>query len=202
MYTTSPSTFEVYTPPVTYLEEVEETIRIPIKVEPFDQTQLEDIGLNTCSHDLSPSSREIPSVDESKPQLLPNCPSLDVSLGDQKGLEPPIKPLSPDSFRMKKVDNFTIPTTPSPHKASFHPKDKYCYYHPCIDDPEKHYGFKPCLLGHSGSLSVDFLNLEMIKDDWELESKEVSFLERGLNLPIRPKELGKVKFDEEKPVSS
>ncbi|GJR20549.1 hypothetical protein Tco_0969076 [Tanacetum coccineum] len=34
--------FEVYTPPVTFPEEVEETIGIPMKVEPLDHTKLED----------------------------------------------------------------------------------------------------------------------------------------------------------------
>ncbi|GJZ31949.1 hypothetical protein Tco_0576996 [Tanacetum coccineum] len=86
--------------------------------------------------------------------------------------------------------------------ASSHPKDTYCYYRPCIDDPRKHYGFKPGLLGHSGSLSVDFSKLEMIEDDWELESKEVSFLGKGLNLPVRLKEVDKVIFDEKKLGSS
>ncbi|GKF57211.1 hypothetical protein Tco_0170748, partial [Tanacetum coccineum] len=137
--------FEEYTPPVTYPEEVEETLGTPIEVEPLDETQLEDLGLNTCNHDIPLSSREVPSFDEPKPQPqpLPNCPSLDVSLGDERGPEPPIKPHSPDSFRMKVVDSLTIHTPPSPHVASFHPKDTYCYYHPCIDDPKKHYGFKP-----------------------------------------------------------
>nr|GEV09337.1 isochorismate synthase, chloroplastic [Tanacetum cinerariifolium] len=68
------------------------------------------------------------------------------------------------------------------------------------------------LLGHSGSLSVDFSNLEMIEDDWKLESKEISFLGRGFKLPVRPKELEKGVlflvfdlqgiFDERKPESS
>ncbi|GJZ27114.1 hypothetical protein Tco_0571367 [Tanacetum coccineum] len=40
--------FEVYTPPVTYPEEVEETIGIPIEVEPLNETQLKDLGMNTC----------------------------------------------------------------------------------------------------------------------------------------------------------
>ncbi|GKD72131.1 hypothetical protein Tco_1330413 [Tanacetum coccineum] len=97
--------FEVYTPPVTYMEEVEEIIRILIEVEPLNQTQTEDLGLNTCSHDLSPSFREVSSFDEpkSQPQSLPSCPSLDVSLGKERGPEPPIKPHSPDSFRMKVI---------------------------------------------------------------------------------------------------
>ncbi|GKD43983.1 hypothetical protein Tco_1268628 [Tanacetum coccineum] len=86
--------------------------------------------------------------------------------------------------------------------ASSHPKDTYCYYRPCIDDPMKHYGFKPGLLGHSGSLGVDFSNMEMIEDDWGLESKEVSFLGKGLNSPVRPKEVEKVIFDEKKLESS
>ncbi|GKD65845.1 hypothetical protein Tco_1307953, partial [Tanacetum coccineum] len=161
------SYFEVYTPPVTYPKEVEETLGTPIKVEPFDETQLEDLGLNTY-----------------------------VNLGDKRGTDPPINPYSPGSFRMKVVDSLTIHTPPSPHVASFHPKDVYCYYHSCIDDPKRHYGFRPGLLGHSGSLGVDFLNLEMIEDDWKLEFKEVSFLREGLNLPVRPKEVEKVRIKE------
>nr|GEV10401.1 ribonuclease H-like domain-containing protein [Tanacetum cinerariifolium] len=61
--------FEVYTPPVTYPEEVEETIGIPTEGKPLDHTKLEDLGFNTCSHDLFISSREISSVDELEPQL-------------------------------------------------------------------------------------------------------------------------------------
>ncbi|GKF89540.1 hypothetical protein Tco_0263503, partial [Tanacetum coccineum] len=133
---------------------------------------------------------------EPQPNPLSNCPSSDISLGEERGPEPPIKPHSPDSFRMKKVDHLTNHTPPSPHVASFHPKDTYCYYHPCIDDPKKHYGFKSGLLGHSGSLGVDFLNMEMIENDWELESKEVSFLGRRLNSLVRPKEVKKVRIKE------
>ncbi|GJV06419.1 hypothetical protein Tco_1344075 [Tanacetum coccineum] len=169
-----------------------------MEVEPLDETQLKDLGLNTCNYDIPLSNREVPSFDEPEPQPnpLPNCPSLDVSLGEERGPEPPIKPHSSDSFRMKEVDSLTIHTPPSPHVASFHPKDTYCYYHPCIDDPKKHYGFKPGLLGHSGSLGVDFSKLKMIEDDLELESKKVSFLGRGLNSPVRPKEVEKVMIKE------
>ncbi|GKA55533.1 hypothetical protein Tco_0754605 [Tanacetum coccineum] len=190
--------FEENTPPVTYPDEVEEIIGIPIEVEPLDETPLEDLGLNTCNHDIPLSSREIPNFDEPEPQPqpLPSCPSLDISLGEERGPKPPIKPHSPDSFRMKVVDNLTIHIPPSPHVASFYPKDVYCYYHPCVEDPKKHYGFKPGLLGHSGSLGVDFLNFEMIEDDWRLESKEVSFLREGLNLPVWPKELEKGRIKE------
>ncbi|GJZ58374.1 hypothetical protein Tco_0613868 [Tanacetum coccineum] len=62
---------------------------------------------------------EVPSFDELKPQPhpLPNFPSLDVSLGDERDPEPPIKPHSLNSFRMKEVDNLTIYTPPSPHAA-------------------------------------------------------------------------------------
>ncbi|GJS92266.1 hypothetical protein Tco_0774902 [Tanacetum coccineum] len=150
--------------------------RILIEVEPLDETPLEDLVLNTCNHDIPLSSKEIPSIDEPEPQQqpLPNCLSLDVSLGEERGPEPPIKPHSPDSFRMKEVDSLTINTPPSPHMASSHPKDTYCYYRPCIDDPKKHYGFKPGLLGKSASLGVDISNWEMFDDDWGLESKEVS----------------------------
>ncbi|GJZ82788.1 hypothetical protein Tco_0647961 [Tanacetum coccineum] len=54
-----------------------------------------------------------------------------------------------------------------------------------LDDPKKHYGFKPGLLGQSGSLGVDFSDLEVIEND---------FLE-GLNLPMEPKELENVRLN-------
>ncbi|GJT03732.1 hypothetical protein Tco_0838194 [Tanacetum coccineum] len=57
------------------------TIGILMEVEPLDHTKLEDLGLNTCSHDLFLSSRGVLSVDELEPQPLPNFPSLDVNLG-------------------------------------------------------------------------------------------------------------------------
>ncbi|GJV29054.1 hypothetical protein Tco_1385502 [Tanacetum coccineum] len=146
--------FEEYTSPVTYPKEVEETLGTLIEVEPLDETQLEDLGLNACNYDIPLGSREVSIFDElePRPQPLPNFPSLDASLGGERGPKPPIKPHSLDSFRMKLVDNLTIHTPSSPHVASFYLKDLYCYYHPCIDDPKKHYGFKPGLLGHSGSL--------------------------------------------------
>ncbi|GKC51330.1 hypothetical protein Tco_1074075, partial [Tanacetum coccineum] len=161
------------------------------EVEPLDKTQLEDLGLNTYNHDIPLSNREVPSFDESEPQPnpLPNCLSLDVSLGEERGPEPPIKPHSPVSFRMKEVDSLTINTPPSPHVASSHPKDTYCYYRPCIDDPKKHYGFKPGLLGKSVSLGVDISNWEMFDDDWGFESKEVSPLGEELSLFDRPNEV-------------
>ncbi|GKC80203.1 hypothetical protein Tco_1130977 [Tanacetum coccineum] len=159
--------FEEYTPPVTCPEEEEETLGTPVEVEPLDETQIEDLGLNTCNHDIPFSNREVPSFDEPEPQPnpLPNCLSLDVSLGEEKGPEPPIKPHSLDSFRMKEADSLTINTPPSPHVASSHPKDMYCYYRSCIDDPKKHYGFKLGLLGKSASLGVDISNWEMFDDD-------------------------------------
>ncbi|GJY57550.1 hypothetical protein Tco_0456665 [Tanacetum coccineum] len=82
---------------------------------------------------------------EPQPQPFPGFPSLEVDLGEERDPEPPIKPPSQDSFRMKEVDHLTIHIPPSPHVASFHLKDTYCYYHPCIDDLKKHYGFKPVL---------------------------------------------------------
>ncbi|GKC85657.1 hypothetical protein Tco_1141374 [Tanacetum coccineum] len=110
----------------------------------FEEYTTPDVGLNSCSHDLFLSSREVPSVDEPEPQPqpLPNCSSLDRSLGDERCPKPPIKLHSPDSFRMKVVDHLTIHMPPSPHVASFYPKDVYCYYHSCLDDLKKHYGFK------------------------------------------------------------
>ncbi|GKC85803.1 hypothetical protein Tco_1141520 [Tanacetum coccineum] len=143
-----PPSFEETTPHVTHPEEVDETIGIPTEVEPLDYMKLKDIGLNTCSHDLFLSSRELPSIDEPKPQLLPNFSSLDISPGDVIGPKPPIKPHSPDSSRIKVVDYLTTQTPPSPH------------------------------CGESGSLGVDFSKLEMIEDDLELESKKILFLGR------------------------
>ncbi|GKD77491.1 hypothetical protein Tco_1340112 [Tanacetum coccineum] len=58
--------------PVTHPEDVEETIGIPIEVEPLDHMKLEDLGLNTNTHDLFLSSKGFPSVDEPEPHLLPN----------------------------------------------------------------------------------------------------------------------------------
>ncbi|GJR69444.1 hypothetical protein Tco_0015509 [Tanacetum coccineum] len=63
--------FNVYTPPVTHPEEVEETIGIPMEVEPLDHMKVDDLCLNTCSHDLFSKSKEFPSVDEPEPQLYP-----------------------------------------------------------------------------------------------------------------------------------
>nr|GEU65467.1 hypothetical protein [Tanacetum cinerariifolium] len=88
---------------MTYSEEVEETLGTPMEVEPLDKTQLEDLGLNSCNNYIPLSYKEALIFDESElqPQPLLNCPSLDVSLGEERGLEPPIKPHSSDSFRMK-----------------------------------------------------------------------------------------------------
>ncbi|GJY16781.1 ribonuclease H-like domain-containing protein [Tanacetum coccineum] len=151
--------FEVNTPPVTYPEEVDETLGTLIEEEPLDHTKLKDIGLT--NRNISLSSREVPSFDEPEPQPqpLPSCPSLDVSLGDERGPKPPIKPHISNSFRMKLVDSLTIHTPPSPQTASFHPKDISCYYHPCVDDPKKHYGFK---LGDDGGAWVDIGGGELV----------------------------------------
>ncbi|GJX44263.1 ribonuclease H-like domain-containing protein [Tanacetum coccineum] len=114
------SLFEVYTPPMPYPGEVDETIGISMEVETLDHMKLEDLGLNTCSHDLFPNSREFPSVDELEPQPLPNLPFLDVNLGDKRGTNPPINPYSLGSFKMKVVEPLTIHTLPSPHVAYFY----------------------------------------------------------------------------------
>ncbi|GJX45725.1 hypothetical protein Tco_0262401 [Tanacetum coccineum] len=147
---------------MTHPEEVEGTIGFPMEVEPLHEPQLEDLGLNTCNHDIPLSSREVPSFDEPKPQPHPllNCPPLGVHLGDKRGTDPTIKPHSSDSFRMKVVDKSTINTPPSPHVAYFHPKDIYCYYHPCIDDPKKHYGFKPVFGWHLEGIHATWAQLE------------------------------------------
>ena len=118
--------FEAHTPPVTYPEKVEETLGIPMEVEPLEQAPLEDIGLNTCNDNLTLSSREFPSVDEPEPQLLHNFSSLDLHLGDKRGADPPINQYYPGSFRMKEA----IHSPPSPHVAYLHPKGVYRYFHP------------------------------------------------------------------------
>ncbi|GJR54917.1 hypothetical protein Tco_1405438 [Tanacetum coccineum] len=123
-----------------------------------------------------------------EPQPLLNSPSLDVSLGDLIGPEPPIKPHSSDISRMKVVYYLTTQTLPSPHVVNSHPKGVYSYYNPCIDDPKRYYGFKPGLLGKSVSLGVDISNWEMFDDDWGLESKEVYPLGKELSLFDRPNE--------------
>ncbi|GJS12873.1 hypothetical protein Tco_0407345 [Tanacetum coccineum] len=58
--------FEEYTPPVTYSEEVEKTLGTPIEVEPLNETKLEEVGLN-CNHNTPFSSREVPSFDGPEP---------------------------------------------------------------------------------------------------------------------------------------
>ncbi|GJT02488.1 hypothetical protein Tco_0823657 [Tanacetum coccineum] len=179
--------FEEYTQPVTYPKEVKMTLGTPIEVKPLNETKLEEVGLN-CNHNTPFSSREVPSFDGPEPQPLLNSPSLDVSLGDVIGPEPPIKPHSPDSSRMKVVDYLTTQTSPSPHVANSHPKGVYSYYNPGIDDPKRHYRFKLGLLGKSVSLGVDISNWEKFDDDWGLESKEVSPLGE-LSLFDRPNEV-------------
>ncbi|GKB43942.1 hypothetical protein Tco_0888884, partial [Tanacetum coccineum] len=49
-----------------------------MEVEPLDHMKLEDLGLNTNTHDLFLSSKGFPSVDEPEPQLLPNFSPVDV----------------------------------------------------------------------------------------------------------------------------
>ncbi|GJZ21687.1 hypothetical protein Tco_0558726, partial [Tanacetum coccineum] len=111
---------EAYIPPVTYPTEVDETIGIPMEVEPLDHTKLEDLGLNTCNHDIPLTSRGIPSVDELEPQLLPNFSPLDVNLEGKRESDLPINPYITGSFRMKVVKPLTIHTPPLPHVAYFH----------------------------------------------------------------------------------
>ncbi|GJR41685.1 hypothetical protein Tco_1309788 [Tanacetum coccineum] len=64
------SSFEEYTPPVTYPEEVENTFGTLIEVEPLNETKLEELVLN-CNHNTSLSSREVPSFDKPEPQPQP-----------------------------------------------------------------------------------------------------------------------------------
>ncbi|GJY98950.1 hypothetical protein Tco_0516380 [Tanacetum coccineum] len=101
----------LYDEPIGDLDMMEDKVdnpspqRIPMEVEPLDHMKLEDLGLNTSTRDLFLSSRGFPSVDESKPQLLPKFSPLDVNLGDKRGTDPPINQYSPGSFRMKVISD-------------------------------------------------------------------------------------------------
>lgn len=172
--------FEAHTPPMTYPEEVEETIGTPIEVEPLDQAPLEDIGLNTYKDNLTLSSREVPSFDETEPQPkpLPNLPSLDENLGIEIGSDPPIKPYSPGSLRIKVVD-------PKPCRVEANIGVEHnltCLHHPFMIDRKKHYGFKPGLLGQDRSPTRNLSKL--VEND--------PFLGENSNSPIDQSELGKV----------
>jgi hypothetical protein len=165
---------------VTYPEQVEETIGAPMEVEHLDQTQQDEIGLNTRSHNLSLSSMEVPSFDEPEPQPnpLPNLPSLDGNLGIEKGPDPQIKPYSPGSLGIKLVDY-----KPCVVEAGIGVNHDLTYlHHPFMIDHKKHYGFKLGLLGQDGFPTRSLSKL--IEDD--------PFLGQNFNSPIDLIELGKV----------
>ncbi|GKF35113.1 hypothetical protein Tco_0108313, partial [Tanacetum coccineum] len=65
-----PPSFEETALPVTYPDEVDETIGTLIEVEPLDETQLDDLGSNTYNHDIPFSSREVPSFNEASTTTL------------------------------------------------------------------------------------------------------------------------------------
>nr|GEV99299.1 hypothetical protein [Tanacetum cinerariifolium] len=102
------------------IEEVEDTIGIPMELEPLNHMKLDHLGLNTNTHDLFLSSNGFHSVDEPEPQLFPIFSPLDVNIGDKRGTDPPINPHSLSNLRMKKVETLTIHTPPSPHVEDFH----------------------------------------------------------------------------------
>ncbi|GJZ20591.1 hypothetical protein Tco_0557181 [Tanacetum coccineum] len=107
-----------------------------MEVEPLNHTKLEDLGLNTCSHDLFHSSKEVPSVDESEPQLLPNFPFLDGASGSMEfrneKMQTPIptptrsprKDLSSDKTISKELTATVSPTTATTSKDSSTSKRK------------------------------------------------------------------------------
>ena len=170
--------FEAHTSPVTYPEEVEETLGIPMEVEPLYQTPVEDIGLNTCSDNLTLSSREFPSVDEPEPQSSHNFPPLDIHLGDKRGADPPINSCSLGSLRIKVVDS-----KPCREEANIGVEHNLtCLHHPFMIDHKTHYGFKPGLLGQNRSPTRNLSKL--IEND--------PFLVENFNSLIDQSELGKV----------
>ncbi|GJS64739.1 putative ribonuclease H-like domain-containing protein [Tanacetum coccineum] len=98
-----------------------------MEVESLEQTKLEDVGLN--NHIIPISYKVVPIFDESEPQPQPlhNFPSLDVSLGEERGPKPTITPHIPDSFRMKlarktelKAKSTLILAIPDEHLLKFH----------------------------------------------------------------------------------
>ena len=146
----------------------------------MDQTQLDEIGLNTCSHNLSLSSKKVPSFDEPEPQPkpLPNLLSLDENLGIEIGPDPPIKPYSTGSFTIKVIDS-----KPCGMEANIGVSHDLTYlHHPFMIDHKKHYGFKPGLLGQDGFPTRSLSKL--IEDD--------PFIGENFNSPIDKSELGKV----------
>ncbi|GKC62807.1 hypothetical protein Tco_1095405 [Tanacetum coccineum] len=83
---------EENTPPVTYPEDIEETLGTPIEVEPLNETKLEEVGLN-FNHNTPLSSREIPNFDGPEPQPLLNSPSLDIFDDDWRLESKEVSPL-------------------------------------------------------------------------------------------------------------
>ena len=103
---------------------------------------------------------------------------MDENLGIEIGSDPPIKPYSPDSLRMKVVDS-----KPCREEATIGVENDLTYlHHPFMTDHKKHYGFKPGLLGQDGFPTRSLLKL--IEDD--------PFLRENFNSPIDQSELGKV----------
>ena len=126
----TPPSLDVYTPPTTYPEELDETLGILMEIEPLGPTKLEHIGLNTHRRELSLSYRGFPSDDEPEPQLFFNLSPLDENLGYKRGTDPFFYPSIPESFRMKVVEPLTTHTPPSPHVAYYCLNGVYRYYHP------------------------------------------------------------------------
>ncbi|GJU98246.1 hypothetical protein Tco_1327517 [Tanacetum coccineum] len=71
----------------------------------------EPIGdLDMMEDKVDNPSPQITNVDEPKPQSLSNFPSLDVNLGDKRGIDPLINTYSPGSFRMEEITNGNLRT--------------------------------------------------------------------------------------------
>nr|GEY34529.1 hypothetical protein [Tanacetum cinerariifolium] len=89
--------FEENTPPVAYLDEVEEIIGILMEVEPLHKPPLEDLGLNTYNHDIHLSPREVLSFDE----MIED----DWKLGASMTLNYSSGPSSPPSYSLGSLRN-------------------------------------------------------------------------------------------------
>ncbi|GJU01296.1 hypothetical protein Tco_1111634 [Tanacetum coccineum] len=147
------SSFEEYTPPVTYLEEVEKTLGTPIEVEPLNETKLEKVGLN-CNHNTHLSSMEVPSFDGPEHQPLLNSPSLDeVSpLGEELSLFD--RPNEVERGRILEAHRLEpiLQQQISQRMVPSHQDGMYRYYHPHFNSSV---GEPPLYLLNKGKIIFD-----------------------------------------------
>nr|GEY55345.1 hypothetical protein [Tanacetum cinerariifolium] len=77
--------FELYTPPVTYSKEVEETLGTPMEVEPLEETHLEDLGFLEQSRSLGVDFLNIEMIEDDL-KLEPKEESVRTNLKEEAPL--------------------------------------------------------------------------------------------------------------------